>query len=406
MKLQGLIKSVLVFTTLSIPLVSNGIDTKIGGEMWGRWTNETAKYKNAAGDYINKNSKNFFSLERGYFDLQTTFTPNTKARFTVDMFSSDATHEVGTLADSSQTTLPIEPATLTNKSSTLDGAGLKLKYAYVDFANLIPVPELTVSAGLQKTYFGTIYDWTYALIGKAPTDEYKIVNSSDYGVTINGYIPNGFGEYAVGVYNGEGYKKVGASLKDNTEFAYLGNLRLTPIAGVTLGGSYMTNTVGRKKALVGDAKNAAFEEQSLMDGLARLAYGPVDVWVEYISKDVKYPNTTNKDYTAKGMMIMPTLSLGAYLPADIQLIGRYDTWDESDKPTADKTRSLLTATTIGVNYNFLKDAADVAQMQLQLNYTTKQYDEKKSYSDFADGMKDSSLLMLQLKWKFANTISN
>ncbi len=406
MKLHGLLKSVLVFTTLSIPLVSNAIDTKIGGEMWGRWTNETAKFKNAQGEYVDKLSKNYFSLERGYFDLQTTFTTNTKARFTVDMFSSDATHEVGTLADSSQTTLPIEPATLTNKTSTLDGAGLKLKYAYVDFANLIPVPELTLTAGLQKTYFGTIYDWTYALIGKAPTDEYKVVSSSDYGVTINGYIPNGFGEYAFGVYNGEGYKKVGASLKDNTDYAYLANLRLTPIAGITLGGSYMSNTVGREKAIAGDANNSSYEEQSLMDGLGRLAYGPVDLWVEYISKDVKYPNATTKDYTAKGLMIMPTVSLAQYLPVDIQLLGRYDSWDESDRPTSDAARSLLTATTIGVNYNFLKDATDVAQMQLQLNYTDKKYDEGKSHADFADGKKDSSQLMLQLKWKFANTISN
>jgi hypothetical protein len=397
MKLQGLLKSVLVFTTLTIPIVSNAIDTKIGGEMWGRWTYETAKFKNVQEDYVNKNSKNYLSLERGYFDLQTTFTPNTKARFTVDMFSSDATHEIPT-----DKIMPADSL----KSSTIDGAGLKLKYAYVDFANLIPLPEMTVSAGLQKVYFGSIYDWTYALIGKAPTDEYKVTNSSDYGVTINGYLPNGFGEYAVGAYNGEGYKKVGTSLKDNTEYAYLANLRLTPIAGITLGGSYMANTVGREKALVGDVNNAAYEKHSLIDGIARLAYGPVDLWVEYISKDVQYPNATTKDYKAKGLMIMPTLSLGAYLPADIQLIGRYDTWDESDRLTSDKARSLLTATTIGVNYSFLKDATDVPQMQLQLNYTDKKYDEGKSNAVFADGMRDTSQLMLQLKWKYANTISN
>jgi len=43
-------------------------------------------------------------------------------------------------------------------------------------------------------------------------------------------------------------------------------------------------------------------------------------------------------------------------------------------------------------------------MQLQLNYTTKKYDEDNSHSDYADGQKDSSQINLQLKWKFANTL--
>lgn len=401
MKLQSLFKSVLVLSTLTIPLVSHAIDTKISGEMWGRWTNETAKYKNAAGEYVDKNSKNYFSLERGYFGLETTFTANTKARFTVDMFSSDATHQVPT-----DLVMPAD----TVKSATIDGAGLKLKYGYVEFANLVPVPDMYLTVGLQKTYFGTIYDWSYTLIEKAPTDLYKVCNSSDYGVTINGYIPQGWGEYAFGIYNGEGYKKVGASLSDNTDYAYLANLRLTPISGVTIGGSYMSNTVLRDKALAGDAVNSKYEEQGLMDGVGRLAYGPVDLWLEYISKNVKLPNntsaTTSDDFTATGLMIMPIISLNTLIDMPIELIARYDSWDESDRLDADKAKSLLNTMIFGVNYNFLPDSSNTPQMTAQLNYTTKKYDEKKSHSDFADGKKDSSQIMLQLKWKFANTISN
>lgn len=408
MKLNAKLALILTVGIISLPFTVNALETKLGGEMWGRWTKETTKQKDAAGNYVDKTSKNYLSLERGYFDLQTAFTASTKARFTVDMFSTDATHEVGTLSDSSQTTLPIEPATLTNKTSSIDGAGLKLKYAYVDFANLVPIPELTLTAGLQKVYFGSIYDWTYSLIGKAPTDEYKVVNSSDYGVTVNGYLPMGYGEYALGAYNGEGYKKVGASLKENTDYAFLGNLRLTPIAGVTLGGSAMINTVGRKQALSGEATVSTYEEQALLDGIARLAYGPIDMWAEYISKDVAYPNASTKDYTAKGLMIMPTVSLGKYLPVDIQFIGRYDTWDETDKPLSGttKTGSLLNVMTFGVNYNFLPDASAVPAMQLQLNYTDKKYDEGKSAPTYADGKGDSNQVMLQLKWKFSSLIAN
>jgi len=327
-------KSLLTLTIcvgmLLLPILSSALETKLSGEFWGRWINETAQKKDASGAYTDKVISNYLSLERGYFGLETKFSESTKARFTIDIFTTDKTHEyqASTINDSTQTTLPIEPATLTTttKTGSLDGAGLKIKYAYVDFGKLIPVPDMVLSAGMQKVYFGTIYDWNYTLIGKAPTDEYKVANSADLGVTLNGFLPQGYGEYALGVYNGEGYKKVASSLKENTDFAYLANLRLTPIPGITVGGSYMMNTVGRSEALDGGVKNASYEEQNLMDGVVRLAYGPVDVWGEYISKAVKYPNETSssktKEYTATGLSIFPIISLKEFLPYDIQLVGR------------------------------------------------------------------------------------
>ncbi len=386
----------LLAIILITPVLISGLPTKVSGEMWGRWTNESAKYKDANNEYVFKTSKNYFSLERGYFGLETTFSENTKARFTVDMFSTDATHQYPT-----DLAVPID----TLKNASIDGAGLKLKYAYVDFARLFPVPELNLTVGLQKVYFGTIYDWNYSLIGKAPTDEYKVANSADYGITLNGYIPGGYGEYAVGAYNGEGYKKVASSLSDNTSFAYLANLRLTPVPGVTVGGSYMTNSVRRDKKLSGDAPESKYEEQALLDAVLRLNYSIVDLWGEYISKDMKFPNATGKDYTATGFMIMPIVSLKPYLNKDFQLLFRYDVWDETDNPSSTSFYKL-NATTIGANYNFLHDASNVPAMQLQLNYTMKKYNEDDSAPAYADGVKDSNQLMLQLKWRFSSTISN
>lgn len=355
---------ILVPTMLSAEL-------KISGEMWNRWTMDSSQ----GYDGNDVTMRNSFSLERGYFGLEKKFTETTKGRFTVDMFSTDALK---------------------------DGAGLKLKYAYVDFAGLTPVNDLIVTAGLQKVYFGTIYDWNYTLIGKAPSDEYKLANSADYGLSVNGYLPNGMGEYAVGVYNGEGYKNWGSNLKDNTDMSYLANLRLTPITGVTVGGSFMTNSVERDKKLADGTLNSSYNEQTLLDGVLRLAYGPVDFWAEYLSKDVKYlSDFSSKDYTANAIMLMPIIRLAEYLPIDMQVVGRFDQWDETDN-TANK--NLLTAITAGLNYNFLHDDSAVPAMQLQLNYTTKSYDEAKSAAAFANGKKDSDQLMLQLKWRFANTV--
>ncbi len=397
MTIKLLSKLIVTASLLCVSVFASALETKLSGEMWGRWTNETAKFKNAQGSYVNKLSKNYLSLERGYFGLETSFSTNTKARFTVDMFSSDATHQVP-----GDKTMPIDSL----KNATMDGAGLKLKYGYVEFGNLTPIPDLYLTVGLQKTYFGTIYDWSYALIEKAPSDLYKVVNSSDYGITLNGFIPQGWGEYAFGLYNGEGYKKVGASLSENTDFTYLGNLRLTPIQGVTIGGSYMSNSVGRDKTLSGDVINSKFEKQSLIDCLGRIAYGPADVWMEYISKEVEYPNATGKDYKAKGLMIMPSIALKSIINIPIEVIGRYDSWDESDRPTTDSARSLLNTLIFGVNYGFLPDASDIPQLTLQLDYSSRKYDESESASSFAKGMKDSSQIMLQLKWKFSNTLTN
>lgn len=348
-------------------------ETKLSGEFWSRWTMEQGQNPATGDDEI---LKNYFALERGYLGLETKFSESTKARFTVDIFSTDL---IG------------------------DGAGLKLKYGYVDFANLIPIPDMTISAGLQKVYFGTIYDWNYSLIGKAPTDEYKMANSADYGLTVNGYLPSGMGEYAVGAYNGEGYKKFGTNLKDNAAVAYLANLRLTPIPGISVGGSVMMNTVERENLLADDTINPKYEEQMLMDGVARIAYGPVDIWAEYLMKDIKYSDTLSaSDYSANGLMIFPTLNLKSFIGYDVQLLGRYDMWDESKRTGSSQNK--LTAITGGVNYNFMHDDSGVPAMNLQLNATSKTYDEDNSASGYADGKKDVMQVMAQLKWRFANTI--
>ena len=346
-----------------MPVFSFAQELRVGGELWNRWTYQTGKSGN---ETVTK--KNYFALERGYFDLRPKFSENTSGRFTVDLYSAEA-------------------------DKFAEGAGLKLKYGFVDFNNLIPVKDMTLTAGLQKVYFGTIYDWDYTLIGKAPTDEYKVISSADYGITLNGQLPAGFGEYAVGVYNGESYKAFGKKVNITPEF--LGNVRIVPIAGLTLGGSFMTNSIGADDA-------PTYEKQMLMDGVARLAYGPVDVWMEYIYKDVEFPNDPAvDDYTANGFMVMPILSLRSLIDCDIQVIGRYDRWDATEN-TADK--HLSNAITGGVNYNFMHDEKESPKMQLQLNLVQKSYDEKESAAGYANGAKDTTTVMMQLKYKFNNTI--
>ncbi len=368
----------LVALTL-LPALLGAQELKISGEMWNRWTLEYGKVPadTSLTVYNRGITKNFFSLERGYVGLEAKFSDTVKGRFTIDIFSSDILK---------------------------DGAGLKLKYAYVDFANLIPIPDLTTSIGLQKVYFGSIYDWNYSLIGKAPSDEYKLANSADYGISLNGFIPAGWGEYALGIYNGEGYKNYGANLKDNIDPSFLANLRLTPFAGLTLGGSVMTNGNERHFKLADATENSAYNTQMLADGIVRAAFGPLDIWAEYLYKDVTHaPAFSAKDYSATCLSVFPTLKLKSLTGVDMDITGRYERWDETKLPDS-KKKNLLNAYTGGVNFNLMPDDSGNNAMQLQLNYVKKDYDETVSGTDFANGKKDSDTVTLQFKWRFAATV--
>ncbi|HPX09784.1 MAG TPA: hypothetical protein PLK65_01205 [Candidatus Cloacimonas sp.] len=200
MKQLKLMLNLICIGLLFIPIGLSCMETKLSGEFWGRWISEIAKRKDSEGNYEDKLVSNYLSLERGYLGLETKFSEQVKGRFTVDIFTTDKTYEYReySLVDST--------LSYSTKSGSIDGAGLKIKYAYLDFGGLIPVKDMTLTAGMQKVYFGSIYDWSYTLIGKAPSDEHKVVSSSDLGITLNGYLPSGFGEYQLGIYNGEGYK--------------------------------------------------------------------------------------------------------------------------------------------------------------------------------------------------------
>lgn len=375
-------KKLLTITLLGlilVPALLNSVDLKISGEMWNRWTlqNGMIPADTSMTVYNSGITKNFFSLERGYVGLEAKFSDTIKGRFTVDIFSTDLIK---------------------------DGAGLKLKYAYVDFGDLIPVPDLTTTVGLQKVYFGSIYDWDYSLIGKAPADGYKFANSADYGISLNGHIPQGWGQYQLGIYNGEGYKNYGDNLKDNIDPAFLANLRLTPIAGLTLGGSVMTNGSERQFKLADATENSSYNTQLLADGLLRAAFGPLDIWAEYLYKDVTYaPAFSAKNYAANCLSVFPTLKLKSLIGADIDLTARYERWDETQLPDS-KKKNLLNAWTGGLNYNLMPDDTGNTAMQLQLNYERKDYDESVSGSDYTNGKKDTDTVMLQFKWRFAATV--
>lgn len=320
-----------------------GLETKIKGEFWNRYTLKMTEM-----DIANS----YFSLERGYFTLEPKFNDNIKGRFTLDFFSA-------------------------KNSEFKDGAGIKLKYAYIDFVKLIPYLNANLSVGLIKHYFGTIYDWNYTTIDKALEDREKVASSTDYGFSINGIIPAGYGEYQLSIYNGEGYKKaIPNDVNMLPEYSF--NARIIPFPGLTIGGSYLYEN----RAVHPDSTP---KNRIAYAGIGRIKFGVLDIFGEYL-------NNEYKDSVSTGYMVMPVLGLPKMLNADIDILLRYDFWDPNDSLTNDAFKKI----TVGFNWNILRDESFKTILMLQVNAERTFYDDTTK--------KATDLIMVQLRWTLSNTI--
>ncbi len=266
-----------------------------------------------------------FSVDRGYVRYAYQFTDTIKGQCTVDFFSAKG-------------------------SDFKDGAGIKLKESYVDLP--IGIPEGKLTFGLQKNYLGLIYDYDYRIIEKEFIDRNSIDASADNGLVLNGYFPLGFGTYAVGLYNGEGYKKA-LSPDVNTELAAVADARFIVIPGLTIGASYKRDLQGTVAA----TGNNAYNTNNLLVGMIRTAYGFFDMWGEYISQKIDTYSTSTGNFTAlkkKGFSLMPSYQLNP----EWTVLARYDNWDPNTNAANDKVNTIIA----GVNYTITKGVL------LQLNY--------------------------------------
>lgn len=334
MNIKTLLTGIMLGLMLLVPITAKGIEELKGKlEVWNRVVVERE---------ADEFTERYFALERGYIRLEPKFNSKISGRFNLDFFSDE---------------------------DGLDGAGLKLKYAYLDFSELIPIPESKITFGLIKNYFGTIYDWDYITIQKALEDLEKVCSSTDYGIGLYGYLPQGYGEYAIAVMNGEGYKKTAGDVNLNPKFQ--ANLRLIPIADVTVGGSVFYEDVSPIPDT--SISNLTFA------GVTRLVFGPVEAWGEYIYSDIE-------ETTSHGFMIMPIIKLAKVADADIDLVGRYDYWDPN-RDVDDNGHSRITG---GFNWNILRDSKNSPVVMLQVNWEHTMYE--------IEEMDAIDLVMIQLRW--------
>jgi len=358
------IKKSMIYVLLGFLFASQSIfagKTKVAGEIWMRYT--LSSVTNFSKHNIKQNSS---EIARGYLTFQPKLSDMMSGRFTIDVISA------------------------------YSGKPVLLKYAYLTWQT--PVPDLFVDIGLAKNMFGMLHTWDYTVIGKDLVDRLGYLASADMGVQIYGFIPMGFGNYSIGMSHGEGYKKDDTA-KHSLFPAYMADLNLIPLPGVSIGGSYLYDYVGSG----GITNKIGKTHKYLMTAYVKLSgFNFVTLYGQYLQRDQR--TATNTSVAPVGQpkmnehyMTMLVLNFYSLLEQQLELIGKVD-YDKSTEESLKKGKPdgkiLVTA---GINYTF--DAA-----KIQLNYTQQMsevLDPKKS-GYFAT----THQIDLQLVWKFSSKIVN
>jgi hypothetical protein len=296
------------------------------GYFWLRYT-----YENLTGEA--EEHPNYFSVERGYFRLEQKVSDELTVKATVDMAMKQGATQA------------------TDWQIRLKDAAAEWKPPYISEY----IPDAKLILGLQKTYFGYIDIWEYPLIEKALEDVEKKMNSRELGLGFTANLPKGYGDLALGVFNGTGYSH---PVETNENKALLTNISLIPIPGLMLRGSYWM----AKQPITRD-ETVVDVDQNRLSGVVQVRFGPLTLVGEYLaSKD--------EDVDGAGFMgfaqfqALPKLSLAA----------RFDQWD----PNTDKEKDSHQRIIGGVNYE-LADG-----LLCQLEYNRKEYeDPDKEAADMA-----------------------
>jgi len=384
-------RPIIVLAVMALVMTALALDpgqTEFEHNGWFRYTNQSHSFK------VTDPNVNRFTLERGYFRLSHQWSSMFSTKFTLDFHSSDKYAE---------------------------GATVRLKEAYADLA-LPFLKDFKFTAGLQKHYFGLIYSWDYTHPDKSLADDRGVCASADYGLTVNGFLPAGFGEVQLGVYNGEGYKYAGKYVNASPE--WLGNLRLTPFPGVMVGFSAFTNASDMslykndKKGRITDGTNLLFMNADTANTgrfalapVARVAFGPFSLTGEYIAYDYtrKFSYytinrdstgqvtdstlvTKTKDYRQSGIDLMPQVTLAS---RKLEVYGRFSTWERKEQSGDSlpvNQSASFTRYGAGFNYHFIRRANGKPGLEFQLAWIREQ--SQKAGTD----PKDTFMAQMRFEW--------
>ncbi len=315
-------------------------DAPIYGYFWLRYTYDYLMKPDTATQHPHA-----FSIERGYIRWKTSASP-VAVSGTIDInmksgFTKDSDWQV------------------------------RLKYSQADWT--LPyigkfLPDAKLMLGMQKVYFGLADLWEYPVIEKALEDYIKKINTADLGVGFYSYLPNGFGDVSIQLFNGSGYSK--PTEIDLNKATCLNASIVPPVLlrnfGVMLKGSYWMEKTTAKYWSPADTETLSVHlTENRMAGVVKLSYAPVSLIGEYfISEDGKLPD--NKITKGVGYSFVGQIDI----TKNFAILGRYDMWDKnvSDTTAASKIDAVYTKI-FGVNYK-LSD-----NLLIQANYQATEYQD-------------------------------
>ena len=165
----------------------------------------------------------------------------------------------------------------TNAASATNGSLVfRIKYAFAQFNLDDWMPKGSwVRLGIQQTPYVDFMEWIYRyrFQGTIFPEREGFLTSSDAGVSFHTAFPQNYGDFHVGLYNGEGYSK--AEANDQKAVQIRGTVRPLPMHPVLRGwcvtgfydaDNYVANAE-RKRAIL----NTTFEQQYVNVGLDYLS---------------------------------------------------------------------------------------------------------------------------------------
>lgn len=351
-------RKLLILSLLALMLVGAlNAGTNLNVELWNRWTYHMIDGEDDA-------VVNDIALKRGYVGLSHQVNEQICGKFLVDFFNSD---------------------------KTAYGAGMKARLAYLNFKNYF-VDDLDFTFGLMKVYFGTIYDWSYPTIDLSPNDRYGTLASTDYGFGAHYLLPNGFGEIHAATYNGEGY----ANGAHDTDMAYLGNIRVNPVKGITLGASYYQKTYLESYT---DDNDDYFETEYDFDAYTGFVKFKMLSWLDLTGQYLAQTRSDSSDVTSTVISVIPVINLGAFSGLDMEAVFRYDMFDDNtdidDDAIGSEAYDFIVA---GLNYYLARSEEEKPLLWLQANYSLTSY----KWEDI--DIDDFSEFLIQLRWKFSQEL--
>ena len=341
--------SLFVLIILILPIMISAVESKYTTEVWNRFT--------MVDDGSDADPTISFSVEKACLIIQPKLSENIDGTFCLELFSANA-------------------------ESSYHGAGLKMKYAYLNFNNIIPLPETKLSAGLLPVYFGNLYTGKYKTITGDAADIWGYSPATDYGFALSGKVPAAKLSYNLGMYNGEGYKK--SKEEVNNEFAFLGNIRVKPLPMIELGGTFNFKTNENPNDASGE-ENLDHQNITSYAGIAKLNLDGIYVLGQFLGSSTELDNVDNsEDINTQTISFMPVYKIA---PLNLEVVGRYDRHD----PNTDIDDDEMTLMAFGLNYYIQEN------LQIQANYNIKSFEDEEE--------DDVNTAMLQLRWKFSSMMT-